>query len=184
MHCWFLQDAFHSRLDRDDRRQSCSRCRSSMLINRNRMCFAGTLMGVSQHATVSMEDIAAAAPDGPRWFQLYILKDRALTADILKRWVGGRVTEKSLALSCFCSCCRYHRTLVALYVLGLEWISPCSMLCPILRGYHANFYRIDHRVFCQYISRRMSVGRTSWAFPALWVFELWAATSRPHEGQG
>ena len=50
---------------------------------------AGTLMGVSQHATVSLEDVAAAAPQCTRWFQLYILKDRALTADILRRWVCG-----------------------------------------------------------------------------------------------
>lgn len=45
-------------------------------------------MGVSQHATVSMEDIADAAPGAPLWFQLYILKDRALTVDIVRRWVG------------------------------------------------------------------------------------------------
>eukprot|EP00752_Nemacystus_decipiens_P006892 g6190.t2 len=46
---------------------------------------AGTLMGVSQHATTSLEDVAAAAPQCARWFQLYILKDRALTADLLRR---------------------------------------------------------------------------------------------------
>ncbi|CAN0053827.1 unnamed protein product [Ectocarpus sp. 12 AP-2014] len=46
---------------------------------------AGTLMGVSQHATVSLEDVAAAAPRCARWFQLYTLKDRELTADILRR---------------------------------------------------------------------------------------------------
>lgn len=45
-------------------------------------------MGVSQHSTVSLEDIADAAPGTPLWFQLYILKDRALTADIVRRWVG------------------------------------------------------------------------------------------------
>lgn len=42
-------------------------------------------MGVSQHATVSLEEVAAAAPSCARWFQLYILKDRELTADILRR---------------------------------------------------------------------------------------------------
>ncbi|CAM9181470.1 unnamed protein product [Discosporangium mesarthrocarpum] len=46
---------------------------------------AGTLMGVSQHSTVSLEAIANAAPGCPRWFQLYILKDRGLTEDILRR---------------------------------------------------------------------------------------------------
>ncbi|CAM9699743.1 unnamed protein product [Scytosiphon promiscuus] len=45
----------------------------------------GTLMGVSQHATVSLEEVAAAAPRCARWFQLYILKDRELTANILRR---------------------------------------------------------------------------------------------------
>lgn len=44
-------------------------------------------MGVSQHATVSLEDVAAAAPRCARWFQLYILKDRELTAGILRRFV-------------------------------------------------------------------------------------------------
>eukprot|EP00904_Undaria_pinnatifida_P004168 jgi/Undpi1/13752/HiC_scaffold_9.g03405.m1 len=42
-------------------------------------------MGLSQHSTVSLEDVAAAAPECPRWFQLYILKNRALTVDILRR---------------------------------------------------------------------------------------------------
>lgn len=44
-------------------------------------------MGVSQHATVPLEDVAAAAPGCARWFQLYILKNRELTADILRRFV-------------------------------------------------------------------------------------------------
>lgn len=43
-------------------------------------------MGLSQHSTVSLEDVAAAAPECPRWFQLYILKNRALTVDILRRY--------------------------------------------------------------------------------------------------
>eukprot|EP00903_Cladosiphon_okamuranus_P013724 g12777.t4 len=45
----------------------------------------GTLLGVSQHATVPLEDVSAVAPQCARWFQLYILKDRALTADLLRR---------------------------------------------------------------------------------------------------
>ncbi|CAN0202984.1 unnamed protein product, partial [Hapterophycus canaliculatus] len=32
-----------------------------------------------------LEEVAAAAPSCARWFQLYILKDRELTADILRR---------------------------------------------------------------------------------------------------
>lgn len=50
---------------------------------------AGTLMGLSQHSTMTLEDVAAAAPKCPRWYQLYILKDRALTADIVRRAVAA-----------------------------------------------------------------------------------------------
>lgn len=45
---------------------------------------AGTLMTASSLATTSLEEIAAAA-DGPRWFQLYVYKDRGLTADLVRR---------------------------------------------------------------------------------------------------
>jgi isopentenyl diphosphate isomerase/L-lactate dehydrogenase-like FMN-dependent dehydrogenase len=45
---------------------------------------AGTLMGVSQHANTTLEDIAATC-NAPRWYQLYILKDRQLTEALLRR---------------------------------------------------------------------------------------------------
>lgn len=45
----------------------------------------GALMVVSTMATTSMEDVAAAAPDGTRWFQLYVHRDRDLTADLVRR---------------------------------------------------------------------------------------------------
>jgi len=44
---------------------------------------AGTLMVVSTLATVSLEDVAACA--GPRWFQLYVHKDRGLTRALIER---------------------------------------------------------------------------------------------------
>lgn len=46
---------------------------------------AGTIMCVSTLATVSLEDVAAAAPGGPRWFQLYIRRDRAFTEHLVGR---------------------------------------------------------------------------------------------------
>ena len=46
---------------------------------------AGTVMCVSTLATVALEDVAAAAPDGARWFQLYIRKDRSFTEDLVAR---------------------------------------------------------------------------------------------------
>lgn len=44
----------------------------------------GTIMCVSTTATTSVEDCRAAAP-GPMWFQLYIYRDRSVTADLLER---------------------------------------------------------------------------------------------------
>lgn len=35
--------------------------------------------------TTSLEDVAASAPTGTRWFQLYIYKDRKLTESIVRR---------------------------------------------------------------------------------------------------
>ena len=37
---------------------------------------AGTLMCLSTLATATPADVAAAAPDAPRWFQLYVFRDR------------------------------------------------------------------------------------------------------------
>ncbi len=46
---------------------------------------AGSLMVVSTMATTSLEDVAAAAPGAPRWFQLYVYKDRAVSAELVQR---------------------------------------------------------------------------------------------------
>lgn len=46
---------------------------------------AGSVMCVSTLATVSLEKVAAAAPDAPRWFQLYIRRDRSVTEDLVAR---------------------------------------------------------------------------------------------------
>lgn len=46
---------------------------------------AGTLHTVSTIATVALEDVAAAAPGAPRWFQLYWFGDRDQTSSLVKR---------------------------------------------------------------------------------------------------
>jgi 4-hydroxymandelate oxidase len=46
---------------------------------------AGALMVLSSLATRSLEDVAAAAPGSPRWMQVYILRDRGRTADLVRR---------------------------------------------------------------------------------------------------
>ena len=40
---------------------------------------AGTLMCVSTLATATAREVAGHAPDAPRWFQLYVLRDRGVT---------------------------------------------------------------------------------------------------------
>lgn len=46
---------------------------------------AGTVMCVSMAATRSLEDVAAAAPEAPRWLQLYMLRDRGRTRALCER---------------------------------------------------------------------------------------------------
>ncbi|HEY7281515.1 MAG TPA: alpha-hydroxy acid oxidase [Actinomycetota bacterium] len=48
---------------------------------------AGTVMVLSTIASSTIEDVAAAAPDSPRWFQLYVHRDRGLTGELVGRAV-------------------------------------------------------------------------------------------------
>jgi 4-hydroxymandelate oxidase len=50
---------------------------------------AGALMILSSLATCPLEDVAAAAPDAPRWMQIYILRDRARTSELVARTVAS-----------------------------------------------------------------------------------------------
>ena len=45
----------------------------------------GALMILSSLATCPLEDVAAAAPGAPRWMQVYILRERARTAELVSR---------------------------------------------------------------------------------------------------
>ncbi|MEX2271568.1 MAG: alpha-hydroxy acid oxidase [Vicinamibacterales bacterium] len=46
---------------------------------------AGTLMVASTIATCTLEEIAQAAPDAARWFQLYVYKERSVTTELVAR---------------------------------------------------------------------------------------------------
>ena len=46
---------------------------------------AGAVYCVSQTSTTALEDIAAAAPDGVRWMQLYVQRDRGVTRSVCER---------------------------------------------------------------------------------------------------
>jgi 4-hydroxymandelate oxidase len=45
----------------------------------------GALMVLSSLASRSLEEVAAAAPGAPRWMQVYILRDRERTVDLVRR---------------------------------------------------------------------------------------------------
>jgi 4-hydroxymandelate oxidase len=45
----------------------------------------GALMKLSSLATCTLEEVAAVAPDGARWMQVYVLRDRARTAELVRR---------------------------------------------------------------------------------------------------
>ncbi len=49
---------------------------------------AGALLILSSLATCRLEDVAEAAPDAVRWMQIYVLRDRARTADLVARTVA------------------------------------------------------------------------------------------------
>ncbi len=49
---------------------------------------AGALLILSSLATCPLEDVAAAAPDAVRWMQIYVLRDRARTVDLVVRTAG------------------------------------------------------------------------------------------------
>src|SRR3954452_14546032 len=53
---------------------------------------AGSLMVISTRASRRLEDIAASAPRAPRWFQVYVLRDRGWTAALVERAVARGCT--------------------------------------------------------------------------------------------
>lgn len=46
---------------------------------------AGAPMCLSSLSNTPMEEVAAAAPGGDRWFQLYVFRDRGVTRDLVER---------------------------------------------------------------------------------------------------
>jgi isopentenyl diphosphate isomerase/L-lactate dehydrogenase-like FMN-dependent dehydrogenase len=48
---------------------------------------AGTLMCLSTLATATPAEVAAAAPEAPRWFQLYVFRDRGVTRSLVEQAV-------------------------------------------------------------------------------------------------
>lgn len=44
-----------------------------------------TLMTLSSWSTIALEEVMEAAPESPKWFQLYVYKDRVVTAELIRR---------------------------------------------------------------------------------------------------
>jgi isopentenyl diphosphate isomerase/L-lactate dehydrogenase-like FMN-dependent dehydrogenase len=58
---------------------------------------AGTIMAVSSTSADILEEVAAAS-DAPKWWQLYVFEDRALTDDMLARVVQARYAAVCLTV--------------------------------------------------------------------------------------
>jgi isopentenyl diphosphate isomerase/L-lactate dehydrogenase-like FMN-dependent dehydrogenase len=58
----------------------------------------GTLYCASTLATTTLEDVAAAAPNAPRWFQLYVHKDREFTNKLIARAKAAKYD--AIAVTC------------------------------------------------------------------------------------
>lgn len=56
-----------------------------------------TLMTLSSWSTTSLEDVNDCAPDGLRWFQLYVYKDRKVSLDLIRR--AERSGYKAIAVT-------------------------------------------------------------------------------------
>ena len=63
---------------------------------------AKTLMTLSTLSTFSIEEVMAVAT-GPVWFQLYVFKDRAISASLVKRAEVAGCKGSSLRSMCHCS---------------------------------------------------------------------------------
>ena len=50
---------------------------------------AGTIMCLSTATTTRPADVAAAAPDAPRWFQVYVFADRSITEELIAEAIGS-----------------------------------------------------------------------------------------------
>ena len=61
---------------------------------------AGTIMSVSAGATLSIEEVGEAAP-GPKWLQIFIYRDRAITKAFVERAKeGGEASMNSRRARC------------------------------------------------------------------------------------
>jgi 4-hydroxymandelate oxidase len=53
---------------------------------------AGALMVISTRSNVTLEDLASAVPEAQRWFQVYVMRDRGWTRELLARAAAAGCT--------------------------------------------------------------------------------------------
>ena len=80
---------------------------------------AGTVMCLSIMATVSLEEVAAAA-SGPLWLQTYIFKDREITIDLAAR-----------------------ASLLVIMPLFSRWIRQCWVAVSAIPATNLNFRQVS-----------------------------------------
>ena len=59
---------------------------------------AGSLMVVSTQSNRSLEEVAAAAPEAPRWFQVYVHTDRTFTEELVERAAAAGYSALALTV--------------------------------------------------------------------------------------
>jgi 4-hydroxymandelate oxidase len=81
---------------------------------------AGTLVGVSTRSSTPIPDVGAAS-DAPWWFQVYVLRDRGLTEELVRRAVEGGAS--ALLLTGDTPILGWKRR-PAVFTVPDEWVMP------------------------------------------------------------
>src|SRR5919201_1820819 len=84
---------------------------------------AGTIMCLSSVSTVKPRVLAEAAPDGKRWFQMYVFEDRAMTLELVEQAVDSGYSALVLTVDMpFLG--RRERDLRVAFEVPAEWEVP------------------------------------------------------------
>jgi len=105
----------------------------------------GTLMCLSSWSTVCLEEVAAAAPDGPKWFQLYVYKDREVTLDLIKRAEAAGYTALAVTVDTPVRLCKSTWKQLPLALISFSIAVPQRSSAHFLR---ADFHLLVLLQYC------------------------------------
>jgi 4-hydroxymandelate oxidase len=95
---------------------------------------AGSLMVISTRASVTLEAIAAAAPNAQRWFQVYVMRDRGWTTELVQRAQAAGSTALMLTGDTPYVGGKRRATIDSLEVADELWMANRSSSAPIDQG--------------------------------------------------